>query len=141
MSLPTFNPDTEVLEHVAGDDPNASSRLGSIDMTRNAFGKVRVRFEDKMIFAEVYKTPEGMLEVHWMCPRCGPLNAQRMSRIPGSRKRIEYDPSVQAEDGGRLSVEAFECPWELESEGRRMEFGLGLCKLRLAIENNVARRA
>jgi hypothetical protein len=137
----TFDSSRETLEHLAGDDPSATSRLGSIDMTQNAHGRVRVRFEDKMIFAEVYKTTDGPLEIHWMCPRCGPLNAKRMSRIPGSRKRIEFDPHVQTDDGGRLSVEAFECPWELESDGRRMEFGLGLCGLKIAIENNVARRA
>lgn len=68
-----------------------------------------------------------------------------MSRIPSSRKRIEFDPRRRVEVGGELNVEAFECPWELGASqaggDRRMEFGLGLCKLTLVIDNSVARDA
>jgi hypothetical protein len=140
----TLNPLTEELEHLAGDDPalrgdGPLTRQGDIALTANALGKPRVRYKDRMIFVEVYQHPGEPMQVHWMCPRCGPLNDARMSTIRGDRKRIEYDPRRQVEDGGQLNVEAFECPWELESKGRRMDFGLGLCGLKLVIDNNIAR--
>jgi hypothetical protein len=140
----TLNLQREELEHIAGDDPalyteGPLSRAGDISLSRNALGKPRVRYKDMMIFAEVYHHPGEPMQVHWMCPKCGPLNKKRMSTIRGDRKKIEYDPRQNTEDGGRLSVETFQCPWELESEGRRMEFGLGLCGLRLTIEDNIAR--
>lgn len=139
----TYDPSRETLEHLAGDDPRrhagAVESTRQVDLERNALGRVRVRFRDVVVFAEVYQHPGEPLQLHWMCPRCGPLNAKRMSSIRGDRKRIEYDARQNLDDGGRLDVETFVCPWELESEGRRMEFGLGLCGLRLVIANNIAR--
>lgn len=139
-----LNPAHEFLEHVAGDDPALNSdgpiiRTGDIAMSQSALGKPRVRYKDTVVFVEIYQHPGEPMQVHWMCPRCGPLNKSRMSTIRGDRKRIEYDPRRNVEDGGRLDVETFVCPWELESDGRRMEFGLGLCGLRLTIDNNIAR--
>jgi len=98
-----------------------------------------------VIFCEVYQNPGAPMEIHWMCPKCLGGGHGYMSRISADRKRIEYDPRTQLEDGGRLNVEAFECPWELgdaQAGGdRRMEFGLGLCKLRLVIDNSIAKDA
>lgn len=129
----------EELEHVAG-DPAISSRVGAFDLTQGALGRVRVRYRDTVIFCEVYQHPGQPMQVHWMCPRCHGGGKAHMSRITGDRKRIEYDPKAQLEDGGRLNVEAFTCPWE-RGEDRRMEFGLGMCGLRVVIENSVARDA
>jgi hypothetical protein len=33
------------------------------------------------------------------------------------------------------------CTWELENDGRRMEFGLGLCNWTVGIDHNIARDA
>lgn len=138
--MPNVDPSREELEHVAGDDPDRSSGVGRFDLTQGALGRVRVRYRDTAIFCEVYQHAGEPMQVHWMCPRCHGGGKGYMSRITGDRKRIEYDPKAQLEDGGRLNVEAFTCPWEL-GEDRRMEFGLGLCKLQLVIDNSVARDA
>lgn len=133
----------EELEHAHGDMPDTAGpmgRLGLFDMTRNAY-RVRVRFGAQLVFCEVYAIPGEPIEVHWMCPRCGPLNDKRMSRISSRSKQIEFSPVARIDDGGRLNVEAFTCPWELESKGRRMEFGLGMCGLTIAIDNSVAKYA
>ena len=131
-------------EHVAGDDPSVSQKLGLFDLTRNAY-RVKVAYKGQTVYCEVYLHPDGSKEVHWLCPRCLCGGEKRMSRIPSTRKQIDFDPTRRQDIGGELNVEPFECPWELgESQAggdRRMEFGLGLCKLVLAIDNSVARDA
>jgi hypothetical protein len=129
----------EQEEHVAGDDPGLSQKLGLFDLTRNAF-RVRVPYKGQNIYCEVYLHPDGTQEIHWMCPRCHGGGKGYMSRIPSARKAIEYDPRRMVEAGGCLNVEPFTCPWEL-GEDRRMEFGLGMCSLTLAIDNSVAKDA
>jgi len=138
--MPNFDPEREELEHVSGDAPDDGSqgRLGLFDLTKNAY-RVRVRYKDMAIFCEVYQIPGEPIQIHWACPRCGPLNVKRMSTIWGNQKKIDFDPRAQIEDGGRLNVEQFECSWELESSGRRMDFGLGMCGLKLVIDNSRAR--
>lgn len=129
-------------EHVAGDDPNLSQKVGIFDLTRNAY-RVRVDYKGTNVYCEVYLHPDGSKEVHWLCPRCLCGGERRMSRISSSRKQIDFDPRRRTDVGGELNVEAFMCPWELgamQAGGdRRQEFGLGLCKLVLAIDNSVAR--
>lgn len=98
-------------------------------------------------------TPTSPLEVLLLCPRC-----QQQLRIASDRKAIEFLPNVPVKivldseeviDGdasdlvslGQLSIEPFECTWELNPQGRRMEFGLGLCKWKVGIDKNVAKDA
>lgn len=126
-------------EHVAGDDPGLTQKLGLFDLSRNAH-RVRVDYKGQAIYCEVYRHPDGSMEVHWMCPRCHGGGKGHMSRVPSARKQIDFDPKKRVDVGGCLNVEAFMCPWEL-GEDRRMEFGLGLCKLALVIDNSVARDA
>ena len=127
-------------EHVAGDDPGLSKKLGIFDMTRNAY-RVKVPFKGQNVYCEVYLHPDGSSEIHWMCPRCHGGGKGHMSRIPSSRKQIDFDPHSMTAVGGRLNVpDAFICPWEL-GEDRRMDFGMGTCKLALVIDNSVAREA
>jgi ribosomal protein S27AE len=139
--MPNFDPAREELEHIAGDDPSITEKLGLFDLTRSGY-RVRVRYRDTFVWCELYLGVDGVWTLHWKCPRCGrnPVHAEHMSTIDGHKKRIEYDPKSLIEDGGRLNVEAFTCSWEL-GEDRRMEFGLGLCKLALVIDNSVAREA
>lgn len=138
--MPNFDPSREELEHVSGDLPDdpGQGRLGLFDLTKNAY-HVRVRYKNTMIFCEVYPLPGEPLMVHWACPRCSGLNMKRMTRLLGARTKIEYDPHSQVEDGGRLNIAHFECPWELESSGPRRQFGVGMCKLELVVDNNWAR--
>lgn len=141
--MPNFDSEREELEHVAGDIPDdggAQRKLGLFDLTRNGH-RVRVRYKDQVVECEVFAMPGEPIQIHWMCPRCGPLNEKRMSTIRGNQKRIEFDPKSQLEDGGSLNVEPFKCSWELESAGRRMEFGLGMCNLTLEISNSRAHDA
>ena len=126
-------------EHVAGDDPSLSSKVGIFDLARNGH-RVRVRYKDQHVYCEVYRAADGSQEVHWMCPRCHGGARGYMSRIPSSRKQIDFDPARLTEVGGELNVEAFVCPGEL-GEDRRQDFGIGLCKLELVIDNSVARNA
>jgi hypothetical protein len=130
----------EDLEHVAGDHPNG--RLGTFDLSQGALGRVRVPYKDTGIFidCEVYQHAGEPMQIHWMCPRCHGGGKGHMSRITGDRKKIEFDPTRLKNMGGCLNVEAFTCPWEL-GEDRRMEFGLGMCKLTVAIDNSVAKDA
>lgn len=130
-------------EYIAGDDPALTQKLGLFDLSRNAH-RVRVDYKGQAIYCEVYRHPDGSSEVHWMCPRCQGGGHGHMSRIPSSRKQIDFDPTRMKEVGGCLNVEAFMCPWENSGQAggdRRMEFGLGLCKLALVIDNSVARDA
>jgi hypothetical protein len=130
------DPHREELHHVAGDRPH----VGTMRMTAGKIGDVRVRYRDTVVYCEVYQHPGQPMQIHWMCPRCLGGGNGYMSRISADQKRIDFDPKSQVEDGGRLNVEAFTCPWE-RGEGRRMEFGLGMCGLRIVIENSVARDA
>ena len=55
--MSNFDPAREELEHVAGDDPDRSSGMGSFDLTQGKLGSVRVRYGDQMVFCEVYQHP------------------------------------------------------------------------------------
>lgn len=140
--MPNVDLSTEELEHLAGDPPDGPGgigRVGLFDLTKNAY-RVRVRYADKVVECEVFAKPDEPVMVHWLCPQCGPGNPGTMSTLRGDQKRIEFDPHAQLEDGGRLNVEAFTCPWELDNKGRSVGFGLGNCKLRLVIDNSRARK-
>lgn len=136
--------DLQQEEHLAGDDPSLSKKLGIFDLSRNAY-RVRVPYKDQVVYCEVYLHPDGSKEVHWMCPRCHGQGKGHMSRISTPSKQIEFDPRRRVEVGGELNVEPFQCPWDLgdtQAGGyRKAEFGIGFCKLTLAIDNSVAKDA
>ena len=59
-----------------------------------------------------------------------------------------WRPASRAGDpnnGGRLSVEPFECTWEMPDAGEHkpgyIGGGITLCKLKIGISNNIARDA
>jgi hypothetical protein len=152
MTRPAYDPKTEELEYVAGDkdpysdDPEVAAMYRSgkmvdptgmtdnvgqasqIDMTPGK-KKIDVRYEGKhgnfVVTIDVYAPPGGAgIELHAHCPKC-----RNVGRITSERKAIEFENGV-------LSVEPWMCTWE-GGEGRRMEFGLGLCRARYAIDRNV----
>lgn len=136
----SFDPQREELVHLAGDapDPMGTGLLGqqaSVNLTKTALGHPKIRYRDVVIEADVYALPGEPMHVHILCPKC-----RNALRIPADRKRIEYDPKGgPPQDGGRISIETFECTWEVSAD--RQQFGVGLCRWRVAVENNIARDA
>lgn len=127
-----YNPNTEELFHVAGDEDTGVS--ADVKLTKTALDRPQIRYDGKygnfVIGTELYEM-NGELALHIICPKC-----RKALWIKSSKKQMDWNP----EDG--ISVEPFECTWETdESDQRRMEFGLGLCRWRAAIDNNRAKDA
>jgi hypothetical protein len=118
--------------------------------------EVVVVYGDLFMTVDVYAVPGEPLKVHLYCPRC-----HKHSTVPGARKAIDFYPGaanparsliiasgrpelVDLADKGRLSIEPFECPWEI-GDGRHvagtLHPGATLCRLRIAIDNNYAKDA
>lgn len=138
MSERAFDPATESLYHIAGNVPDPSgesAQLGiqsSIDMTKSAIGHPLIRWRDRVIESDLYLT-DGRFVLHIICPKCSTPEAPHALYVRQEQKDMDWRPET-----GELSVEPFMCTWELP-EGRRMEFGIGMCKWRVAIEKNIAR--
>jgi hypothetical protein len=136
-----IDPTREEVFYIAGDvgDPLDPSKRGIAATTRldTSAKHIQVRYKDFLLECDYYEM-EGVApaKLVLICPKC-----HHVLNVPGDKKKIEYDPTSLQVFGGRLSVEAFQCTWETEPEGQRREFGLGLCKQRLAIEDNVAKDA
>jgi uncharacterized protein YbaR (Trm112 family) len=143
--MPLYDEKREELVHLAGDvaDYAGNSHVRGYQSSLN-LGKhpdvkhPKVRYKDFLIECDVYQYPEAPLEVVLICPRC-----RNTLKISEERKQLEYDPSRNQDAGGHLSVEPFTCTWEIDpsKDGRRMDFGLGLCGWRVGITDNVARDA
>lgn len=80
------------------------------------------------IECEIYKIGDALM-VHTVCPRC-----RRAQSIDGRNKKVEYDQKA-----GTLRIEPFECTWEIGDE--RQQFGVGLCRTKLAYEGKIVRDA
>ena len=119
----------EELYHISGDMDHGLAV--DLDLTKTALGKPMVRYKDRIMQAEVYPSPDKKgLMVHIHCPRCTHVNVIRTER-----KHIEYDPETND-----LSIEPYECTWELgDRDNERIAFGIGLCRLRIAIDHNIAK--
>ncbi len=100
---------------------------------------------------DVYALPGEPAELHIICPKC-----RHKSRITAARKHIEFDSndtrpytfvdgSQMPTNGGRLDVETFECSWEMPDAGEHKvgirSGGITLCRMRMAIDHNVAKDA
>lgn len=143
-----IDPRREELVHLAGDAPDPLAEVhgfehargtgiaSTVNLTKTAKGHPKIRYKDFLITADVYELAGEPMKIHLICPRC-----RHALWIRADRKHIDYDVTADVDNGGRLSVEPFMCTWELDAEpgARRMEFGLSLCKWRVAIDNNVAR--
>lgn len=135
-----FDPQREELYHIAGDAPDPSGLTdkrgmqASVQLNRSAIAHPLIRWRDRVIEGDLYEM-DGQLVLHILCPRCSTPEALHALLIKAGQKAIEWDA-----ERGLLSVERFECTWELP-EGRRVEFGAGLCRWRVAIERNVAKEA
>jgi hypothetical protein len=148
-----YDPKTEELEHLAGDEPDpgmyqtgkhfdpmgtgAMGHASQVDLSRGALAHPMIRYKDFVLEVDVYAVPDSdEISVVLLCPRC--RNALKVSSL---RKRIEFERPSQRYPQGVLSIEPLRCSWELESDGRRMEFGLGMCNWSVAIDKNIAKDA
>lgn len=132
------------LDDLAPGTPGERARSGggmsiTTRLTGTAKGHPKVRYQGGgrtfILTIDVYEFENEPTSLHLICPRC-----HNALRITADNKALEYDPSRNETMGGRLDVDTFECTWELP-EGRRQEFGIGLCRWRVGIANNVARDA
>ncbi len=137
-----FDSKREEVFHIAGDVPDPMGQTGHGYMTRLKLDKdktvVQVRYKDFLSDCDLYRLEGAPMRLLLICPRC-----RNTLTITSDKKQMDYDPGKLPQFGGALSVEAFQCTWELDStpDGRRMEFGLSLCKWRVAIDANVAKPA
>jgi hypothetical protein len=153
------------LVHVAGDvpAPDGSGDLGvatTWHLNRSAIGHPLVIYKSSILTVDVYSAGEDEpMRVNLICPRC-----HHSLTIGQDRKRMEFDrvihaPNPTREDEariaaqmttpttrpnkadlqafGKLSVEAFECTWEMSAH--RAEFGTSLCRWKVVIDENIAR--
>jgi hypothetical protein len=169
MHATAYDPHTEELDFIAGDQPAAVKQrrrvdptTGAIDATstvdlgKAALGHPEIRYstptKDYVLEADVYPLLgaamfEGgasaeRLEVILICPRC-----QHELRITSDRKAIEFKPGppvIDPERGlitrGVLSVERFQCTWEKDTAKAVTDRGgENLCRWRAVIDKNVAR--
>lgn len=134
---PAYDPEKEELFHISGDEDHGIAY--DANLTKTAFAKPQIRYDGKygrmVMTADVYRAGNGKFAVHIICPSC-----RHALWIKPEVKAIEFDK----EKG--LSVETFECTWEKgrgtdETAADRIEFGVGLCRAKLAIDKNTARDA
>lgn len=159
----TYDPQTEDLTFLAGDavvhqaasaDPWGSGVIGrssTVQLEKAALGHPYIRYRDMLIEADVYpqlgsaEADDGVkLEVILICPRC-----RNQLRVRSERKAIEWIPgapeidphSHEAVVRGVLSIEKFQCTWELDSSANVTGKGENLCRWRVVVDKNVARDA
>lgn len=106
-----------------------------------------VRYKDKLSEADIYALEGAPLKVIFRCPRCGhdgTINGDHkaIAWSPHEPQRIETDGEVFL-NCGELSVEPFECAWEMPDAGAHtaglVTAGTTLCRLVIGIDKNVAK--
>ena len=134
-----YNPQREELYTIKDDfgpGVHQGERVQGIQstmkLTNTAIGHPEIRYKDRLTVADVYKMGDE-LKIHLICPRC----TNNLS-ISNKNKQVDYDL-----DSNTLSIEPFECTWEITSEllGSQRSFGMSLCRWRVAIDNNIAKDA
>lgn len=162
IDRPMFQNRRNIVQ-LAGDvpDPTGVTSHRGIQSTHILTGakqEVLVLFGDLVLTVDLYALPGEPVRVQLICPRCC-----KHSTITADRKRIEFDPKapnpqrsailelargatlpevVGIADYGRLSIETFECTWEVGNDRHvagGLHTGASLCRLRLIIDDNRAR--
>lgn len=154
-------PPRNAVIQLAGDAPDPrgiSSARGLLSTHHLSLGKqeVAVVYRDVIMTVDVYQVPGEPTRAILLCPRC-----HKALTVQASQKAIDFDPHAPnprqrhllatgnpeiaaIADRGRLSIEAFECTWEI-GEGQHVKggvhTGVSLCRQRLAIEDNTAKDA
>lgn len=134
---PAYSKKERELVHLAGD---MDSGLNSTISLSGGKHEVRVTYKDFVLTVDVYAIPGEPLQVHLICPKC-----RQQLRVTEDRKAIEFDPRDTRFQGGRISIEPFQCTWEMPEAGKHnpglISGGMTLCKWTAGISNNVARDA
>ncbi len=147
-------PHEEIYTIKASDpDPHGSGLMGAsshINLERAALAHPLIRLakpegEVAIIEADVYAAEvEGGLEILILCPRC-----RQQLRITSDRKEMQFEPTPPEFDPrrqamvvrGKLSIEPFQCTWEMPDAPGRSPFGSTLCRWAVGVDNNLARSA
>lgn len=140
------------MVQLAGDEDRGLMSTTRLDTAKiEVLVAYRGRVGDFDLTVDVYALPGEPAELHIICPKC-----RHKSRITADRKRIEFsqndirpytfvDGSRMPTNGGRLDVETFECGWEMPDAGEHKAGikagGITLCRMRMAIDHNVAKDA
>lgn len=139
--------------HLAGDQDTGLRSGINLSSGKTEIGVV---YGDLFLTVDLYTVPGEPHRLQLICPRC-----HKHLTVPGDRKAIDFEPAalnpvrsalvasgnpdlIRIANLGRLSVEAFECPWELGDEAHvqgGLHTGVTLCRQRLVIDKNRARDA
>lgn len=135
-----YDPRTEEIFHVAGDMQHGVSSTVNLQNTRTA--EVQIRYQDTIIFGDVYQYEGAPIRVIILCPKC-----RNALTITGDNKRIEYDLAAAPSIGGRISIEPFKCSFEApdagahkrrSGEGGQIITGNQMCNWKVGVHNNKA---
>lgn len=156
----------------APDPTGLTDQIGRQSTHRLTGGKqeVVVVYGDLLMTLDVYALPEEPMRVQIICPRChkhstirgdqkkieyepkamNPMSATILAMAGGAQQELLGSWSrntalvelASIANFGRLSVEPFECAWEIGDAKHvpgALHTGASLCRLRLVIDNNRAR--
>lgn len=140
-------PGKREMVQIAGDPERGFTSTTRLDTMKQ---EVFVTYKDFLLTVDVYALPGQPIELVYVCPKC-----RKQGRITGDKKTIEFDPGAsrvmtlpngaKVPTGGQLSVAPFQCSWEMPDAGEHKAGiragGITLCKLTIAIDNNVAKDA
>lgn len=152
--VPRGSEATRSLMHVAGDAEEGVTSAINLDIGKHEVLVYSPKGDIQLLTVDVYQVAGEPLKVHLLCPRC-----HNHLQIMGDKKAIEFDlrasnrqnynirslgglsPAMQhASVLGDLSIEEFECTWELDGTKKVSLFSGGnLCRFRAAIDHNLLR--
>jgi hypothetical protein len=136
------------MVQLAGDEERGFAQTIRLDHGKHeTLVVIKAKHGDFLMTCDVYALPGEPTQVHFICPKC-----MKQGRITSDQKAIEWNPresrmlpmpdGSQRSSNGLLSVEEFECTWELGNEKHVTGIhagGLTLCRERMSIDNNVAK--
>lgn len=151
MARNAYDPQKEELNeiyadgvgHVHGSMKSGGPGIASdTRLTKNAFAHPMIRYSGRygefVLTGDLYHMPlpggGSEMMLHIVCPVCSTPEKPHALMINARNKKIEYDNTRG------VSVEAFGCTWELPTAGKAgsLDFGMALCKWRVAIDYNRA---
>ena len=154
------------MVNVAGDEDRGIMGTTHLDLAKHEIGVIfRPKGSATMIAGvltvDVYAIPGEPVKLHLICPRC-----HHTLTVNADRKAIDWQPTTPspfpktlrevlppesqylAAHPGVLSVDEFQCTWELEDkmqDAGRQDLGVitggSLCRYRGVIDRNVLREA
>lgn len=130
--------------------PEPGSALMSGNLAKSYVGQLTLLYTGKKkpvdmghieVTCEVYSVGDGteeQLMIHTQCVACGGGLS-----IKSTDKKVSWDRGKLGQDGvfygGKLFIEPFRCSWENTKD--RAEFGVNLCRHRMAYDGGVIKDA